>query len=230
MAAQHGLAGRLILITGGVRSGKSDFAERCAARLAAPGHGGVAYVATAQIWDEEMAARVARHRAARPAAWRTIEAPYQLMEGISRALEEGASVVLVDSIDFWVSNRLLREEPVSGDRLDPARVAILETTLLDEVASIVALHQRWGRAYLVLVTLEAGMGVVPPYPLGRAFRDLLGRVNRALAAAADAVYLLVAGLPVDLKRLSVTGAAELPAAPTEENETHESDDHPSSSS
>lgn len=207
MAAQHDPAGRLILITGGVRSGKSDFAERCAAQFAAPHHGGVAYVATAQVWDEELAARVARHRAARPAGWRTIEAPYRLVEGISQALEEGASVVLVDSIDFWVSNRLLREEPVAGDRLDPARLAALETALLDEVAELVALHRRPARAYLILVTLEAGMGVVPPYPLGRAFRDLLGRVNRALAAAADSVYLLVVGLPLEIKQLSATGLA-----------------------
>jgi len=207
MAAQHDPTGRLILITGGVRSGKSDFAERCAAQLATPHHGGVAYVATAQVWDEELAARIARHRAARPAGWRTIEAPYRLVEGISQALEEGASVVLVDSIDFWVSNRLLREEPVAGDRLDPARLAALEAVLLDEVAELVALHRRPARAHLILVTLEAGMGVVPPYPLGRAFRDLLGRVNRALAAAADSVYLLVVGLPLEIKQLSATGLA-----------------------
>jgi adenosylcobinamide kinase/adenosylcobinamide-phosphate guanylyltransferase len=194
--------GELTLITGGVRSGKSAFAERRATRLAEQGSGGaVTYVATARAWDAEMAARIERHRARRPAAWRTVEAPLALAHAVADALDAGAAVVLVDSVDFWVSNRLLEANPVSGTQLHPWATAALERELVAEAETVIARH-RQGTAHLLLVTIEAGMGVVPPHPLGRAFRDLLGRVNTTFAAAADRVYLLVAGLPVDVKRLS----------------------------
>jgi adenosylcobinamide kinase/adenosylcobinamide-phosphate guanylyltransferase len=196
--------GELTLITGGVRSGKSAFAERRAARLAEEGggrSGAVTYVATARAWDAEMAARIERHRARRPAAWRTVEAPLALAHAVADALDAGAAVVLVDSVDFWVSNRLLEANPVSGTQLHPWATAALERELVAEAETVIARH-RQGKAHLLLVTIEAGMGVVPPHPLGRAFRDLLGRVNTTFAAAADRVYLLVAGLPVDVKRLS----------------------------
>ena len=168
------------------------------------------YVATAQVRDAEMAARVARHRAQRPAAWRTVEAPLDLAGAVSAAAAGGARVALVDSLDFWVSNRLLEADPLAGEQLDQARMASLEAALLDEAGRLAACQQAAG-IDLIVVTLEAGMGVVPPYPLGRAFRDLLGRVNAALAAAAASVYLLVAGLPVDVKRLSALTAAEADA-------------------
>lgn len=194
---QEAGAGELVLVTGGVRSGKSAFAERF---VASRGGSGVAYVATARVWDDEMAARVARHRAQRPASWHTVEAPLQLDDGVAQALAR-QRVVLVDSLDFWVSNRLLEANPVDGERLVPAQVEALEAALVGEVALLAQRVRRAG-ACAVLVTLEAGMGVVPPYPLGRAFRDLLGRVNTTVAAQADYVYLMVAGLPVDVKRLA----------------------------
>ncbi|HEU5315219.1 MAG TPA: bifunctional adenosylcobinamide kinase/adenosylcobinamide-phosphate guanylyltransferase [Chloroflexota bacterium] len=193
-----GTLGRLILVTGPVRSGKSRFAERLAAQLANGGE--VAYVATARMWDQEMAARVAAHQASRPAKWRTVEEPAALGDAV-RATQTSAAVVLVESLDMWVSNRLLEGRlDVEGDdtQLDAARLAAVEEGLLAEVAGLCE-----GRgAHLVVVTVEAGWGVVPPYPLGRAFRDVLGRVNAALAERADAVYLLVAGLPVDVKALA----------------------------
>jgi adenosylcobinamide kinase/adenosylcobinamide-phosphate guanylyltransferase len=164
----------------------------------------VTYVATSRIWDDEMAARVQAHRAARPATWRTVEEPERLVEAVASAQAAGARVVLVEALDMWVSNRLMALHPVVGDdqsALDPIRVRELEETLLGEVRAL-AFEQRTSGTHLVVVTVEAGWGVVPPYPLGRAFRDLLGRGNSTLAAAADHVYLMVAGLPVDVKRLS----------------------------
>lgn len=209
----NGEPGRLILITGGVRSGKSPFAERYATTLAgrpAPGRSPLAagegatrvcYVATAEVRDAEMADRVARHQARRPADWRTVEAPRELRRALAQELTSGRAVVLVDSVDSWVSNRLLAADPVAGEQLDPQQMAALEEALLEEATAMAAAQRAAGR-HLILVTLEAGLGVIPPYPLGRAFRDLLGRVNTTLAAAADEVYLLVAGLPVEVKALS----------------------------
>jgi adenosylcobinamide kinase/adenosylcobinamide-phosphate guanylyltransferase len=191
---------QVILITGGVRSGKSAFAERLA-----KGHSGasgsVLYVATSRVWDDEMAARVASHQAQRPPTWRTVEEPLDLAGAVGSAGD--ASALIVESIDSWVGNRLMDANPVHGEHLDRQAVASLEHDLLADARGHVQTHrQRRGARALILVTLEAGMGVVPPYPLGRAFRDLLGRVNSALAAEANRVYLLVAGLPVDVKRLS----------------------------
>jgi len=191
--------GRLVLITGGVRSGKSGFGEQYAARLAPQGE--VCYVATAQARDDEMRERVARHRARRPATWRTVEAPYELAQAVDQAVAGGNAVVLVDSVDSWVANRLMRADPVAGEQLDGQKMDALEETLLAEARDLAA-SQRSSGSEVILVTLEAGMGVVPPYPLGRAFRDLLGRANTTLAAEADEVYLLVAGLPVEIKSLS----------------------------
>jgi adenosylcobinamide kinase/adenosylcobinamide-phosphate guanylyltransferase len=205
------MAGKIALVTGAVRSGKSRFAERLASDLARGGDAGdaadraVTYVATSRIWDAEMATRVAAHRAARPTGWATIEEPLRLATAVRDAFRAKPVVVLVESVDMWVSNRLLETDPIGQDdtsQLDRDRLTELEAALLDEVAQITSEQQRTG-VDLVTVTVEAGWGVVPPYPLGRAFRDLLGRVNSALAAEATAVYLMVAGLPVDVKRLSV---------------------------
>jgi adenosylcobinamide kinase/adenosylcobinamide-phosphate guanylyltransferase len=198
--------GQVTLITGGVRSGKSAFAERLAAdwltQFSVLGSQcSVVYVATSRSWDDEMAERIAQHRARRPSSWQTVEAPLALVEAVAQ--QPATSLVLVESIDAWVSNRLIDADPVVGEQLDRRAAAALEATLIAEARHLVRGHrERPIEAPLVLVTLEAGMGVVPPYPLGRAFRDLLGRVNATLAAEADHVYLLIAGIPVDVKRLS----------------------------
>jgi adenosylcobinamide kinase/adenosylcobinamide-phosphate guanylyltransferase len=199
-------AGQVILITGGVRSGKSAFAERLAAdwlaqHSALSTQHSVLYVATSRVQDDEMAARVARHQALRPRSWQTVEEPLDAANAVAR--QEGAGLVLVESVDAWVSNRLLDTNPVVGELLDRPAIGRLEGTLAGEARDLVRVRRTGGAAApLVLVTLEAGMGVVPPYPLGRAFRDLLGLVNATLAKEADQVYLLVAGIPVDVKRLS----------------------------
>jgi adenosylcobinamide kinase/adenosylcobinamide-phosphate guanylyltransferase len=198
--------GQVILITGGVRSGKSAFAERIAADWLTQftvhsSQSPVVYVATSRVQDGEMAARVARHQALRPMTWQTVEEPLNLAGAVAR--QDTAAFLLVESVDAWVSNRLLDAHPVEGDLLDRHAMSRLEGALAGEARDLVRVRRAQGAAApLVLVTLEAGMGVVPPYPLGRAFRDLLGRVNATLAEAADQVYLLVAGIPVDVKRLS----------------------------
>jgi adenosylcobinamide kinase/adenosylcobinamide-phosphate guanylyltransferase len=194
--------GRLILITGPTRSGKSRCGERLAERLSRDMS--VAYVATAEVRDDEMAARVASHQARRPAGWQTIEEPLRLAQAV-RDAAAAHQVVLVESLDSWVSNRLLQADPVAGPeatQLDRQKVEALECELLAEIDSLLAAR---ARSHLIVVSVEAGWGLVPPYPLGRAFRDLLGRANEAVAAAADEVYLVVAGLAVNLKHLSGLG-------------------------
>ena len=199
--------GRLELVTGGARSGKSSFAEGRALELAASqGAGAVVYVATAVVTDDEMAARIARHRARRPATWRTVEAPEDLGVAIVAATAAGPSAVLVDCLSVWAANRLVAlGEPGTPD--GPAApawwraVEALEETLVAELESALA-AARPHAATLVLVTNEVGFGVVPPTPLGRAYRDLLGRLNQRVAARADAVHLVVAGIGVDLRRLA----------------------------
>jgi len=180
------------MITGGARSGKSRFAENIAARQ----NGQVLYVATAEALDDEMVRRIARHREQRPGTWQTVEAPRDLLGALSG--DPSVSTVLVDCLTVWVANRLL-------DLGDPDELGWAEmvTGLEDDLVEEIERMFRWAREApwtLILVTNEVGWDVVPPYPLGRAFRDLLGRLNQAVAEAADGVFAVVAGLPVELKR------------------------------
>ncbi len=199
-----GPTGKLVLLLGGARSGKSSLAERMAERLA---DGGVVlFVATAEPGDEEMRQRIAMHRARRPDSWRTIEEPRALGPAIAQDLGD-ARVVLIDCVTLWVTNLMLAG---AGDSDDvPPEV---EAATMAEVDRLLAAY-RAGAATFLLVSNEVGLGLVPPNPLGRAYRDLLGRVNQRLAAAADEVYLLVAGLPVELKALSRAFGPDRPSPP-----------------
>jgi adenosylcobinamide kinase / adenosylcobinamide-phosphate guanylyltransferase len=204
--------GRLELVTGGARSGKSAFAEVRAEELARErGTLDVTYVATALPIDEEMVARIAHHRTRRPATWRTVEAPVELAQAVIPALGS-PGVVLVDCLAVWASNRLFAAgDPESADAPAPAAwwagVDRLEDDLLAELETVVA-GAAAAPADLLLVTNEVGLGLVPPSPVGRAYRDLLGRLNQRAAVRADAVHLLVAGIPVDLRRLSSPAPGE----------------------
>jgi adenosylcobinamide kinase/adenosylcobinamide-phosphate guanylyltransferase len=164
-----------ILVLGGARSGKSSWAEELAGR-GRP----VTYVATSPVTDAEMAERIARHRADRPPLWTTIEEEFAPMSRLTGAEE----VVLLDCVSLLVTNHLLRSEVGAEESVRLALSRLL---------------QHPGR--LILVSNEVGMGVVPPYPLGRLFRDVLGRTNQFLAAACDRVYVCWAGIPVEVKGL-----------------------------
>jgi adenosylcobinamide kinase/adenosylcobinamide-phosphate guanylyltransferase len=180
------MAKRLILLLGGARSGKSAFAENWAAA-----HGErVLFVATAEALDEEMRERIARHRDQRAAHWRTLEAPVQVGAAIKR-LDSGPDVVVIDCITLLASNVLLRlpeEVPEAG----------YSAALMNEINEMLEVYAESNATWLI-VSNEVGMGLVPPYRLGRLFRDGLGRANQRLAGAADEVLLLVAGLPWHLK-------------------------------
>ncbi len=193
------MAPMLSLALGGVRSGKSEFAEGLAAETGGP----VLYVATGMAIDPEMEERIRRHRQARPEHWTTLEEPVRLAERLREALsppnplsQRGASggfspsVVLLDSLDVWVANVMEQRGEAAKAEVEAYALSCLANTLD-------VLHESGVSA--VLVSSEVGLSLVPPNPLGRRFQDLLGLVNQKAAAAADRVYLVVAGIPLGVK-------------------------------
>jgi adenosylcobinamide kinase / adenosylcobinamide-phosphate guanylyltransferase len=193
---------RLILILGGARSGKSVFAER----LAVSSGRTVAFIATATAGDDEMRARIARHRASRPREWHTIEEPLDLARAVRQAYKL-ADVLLLDCVTLWLGNMVSQEpgQRESGDKgIEELRITsnLFDELSLKQVEALLAVVQSAEpNKTLIVVSNEVGLGVVPAYPLGRVYRDTLGYVNQRLAQAADRVYLMVAGLAVDIKRL-----------------------------
>src|SRR5262245_31773175 len=182
--------GRLLLVLAGARSGKSRYAQRLAQEL---GGDHVRCVATADAWDGDMAQRIARYRQDRPTTSRTLETPRQGGPAIAPHLHD-TTVVLVDCLTLLVSNTLLQ----CGASPDPSAA---EAAVQEEVAVLVQTCQTTA-ATCIVVSNEVGLGLVPDNPLGRLYRDLLGKANQALAAQAEAVYFMVAGLPVDVKALA----------------------------
>ncbi len=168
----------LVFLTGGARSGKSALAVRLASEQSAP----VVFLATAQPGDEEMEARIERHRRERPGPWRTIEEPLRLREAIEGV--DGGHCLIVDCLTLWTANAL--------DRLGAEEAEARAAAAADAASARPGLT--------VAVTNEVGLGLVPDNPLGRSYRDLLGQVNAIWAAAADRAFLLVAGRALDLKR------------------------------
>jgi adenosylcobinamide kinase/adenosylcobinamide-phosphate guanylyltransferase len=187
-------APQLILILGGARSGKSTFAEQLAQRSGRS----VAFVATATISDDDMRLRIERHRAARPADWQTIEEPLDLARAVQQAASQ-ADVILLDCITLWVSNWLFTLENI--DDASTVTSPYYEGALTEIDKLLITLNTLDAQKTLIVVTNEVGLGIVPSYTLGRIYRDVLGLVNQRLASVADRVYLMVAGLSVDIKRL-----------------------------
>jgi adenosylcobinamide kinase/adenosylcobinamide-phosphate guanylyltransferase len=186
------MAKELVLILGGARSGKSSHAQSLALELAGPR---VLYLATAEGRDDEMRARIAAHRADRPAGWRTLEAP--LLSGLpcGPAVED-AQVVLLDCMTLLATNAIFAG--AGGEGSGEPSAAEAEAAVAREVEALLKAYRASGASWIV-VSNEVGMGLVPPYPLGRSYRDALGRANQAVAAAADRVILMVAGLPLKVK-------------------------------
>ncbi len=181
---------RLTLILGGARSGKSTYALQLARA-----HGGrVLFVATATAGDAEMAARIARHQAERPPSWETRELPQSVGQALL-ADPPQADVLLLDDLTLLVSNVLLAalDDPTATDAQRQA-----EAMVRAEIDALRRAQQTLPLAWIV-VSNEVGLGLVPPTPVGRLYRDVLGRANQQLAAAADTVVLMVAGLPLFLK-------------------------------
>jgi adenosylcobinamide kinase/adenosylcobinamide-phosphate guanylyltransferase len=197
-------AQRIVLVTGGARSGKSTFAEECARQSEKR----VVYVATAAVADAEMGRRIAEHRRRRPPAWETVEEPLNLDLAL-RQNDAPNRLFVVDCLTILLSNHLLARTGLEGERLASPEQRILnpdprltEDQVLDEILEYV---QRVAsiipklRADLILVTNEVGLGLVPDNPLGRLFRDLAGKANQVFAALAGEVYFVVSGIPLRVK-------------------------------
>jgi adenosylcobinamide kinase/adenosylcobinamide-phosphate guanylyltransferase len=181
----------LILITGGARAGKSTFAVQLAQKLG--GDREVCYLATAEPGDDEMRARIAAHRAARPAGWHTLEVP-RGVGAVLRGLTPPArpSVVLLDCLTMLVSNVLLAQ-PDGATAVEDAWPAVEA-----EVNDLLSFAAQPGVTTIV-VTNEVGLGIVPAHRVARVYRDLLGQANQRMASASAFVYLLVSGIPLEIK-------------------------------
>jgi adenosylcobinamide kinase/adenosylcobinamide-phosphate guanylyltransferase len=179
------LSTKVTLVLGGARSGKSDYAEKLAAQLGQR----VLYIATAEAGDEEMAARIAAHRRSRPVDWPTLEAPRELGPALA-SVSDPPEVLLLDCLTLLVSNAIMALE----SKPQPA----IEGMVMAEIEALLAAQTRW-QVPLIVVSSEVGLGLVPTYALGRLYRDVLGRANQHLAALADRVLFMVAGLPMVVK-------------------------------
>lgn len=180
---------KIILVTGGARSGKSSFAEEYTARLGKK----IAYIATAQIYDSEMSLRVRLHKERRPADWQTYEAPFNAAAAIREASKRH-DTILFDCLTVYLSNQLLNA--VGGS---------IEERYLEIMADIdqLLMAAQEVSANIIFVTNEVGAGIVPENALAREYRDLAGKINQRIAKAAEEVYLVVSGIAVDIKKLAV---------------------------
>jgi len=172
----------LVLILGGVRSGKSRYAQQLASEVGSR----VLFLATAEGGDDEMKRRIARHKLSRPESWRTIEEQIDIA-GALRRNSAHADAVIIDCLTVWLSNTLMHNDKLSEKEM---------TTGIDRLIDA----YEHGEATYIIVSGEVGMGIVPENPLGRIFRDYLGLANQRLAGVADRVVLMVAGIPVDVKK------------------------------
>ena len=181
---------KLVLVLGGARSGKSEFAEKYVL------HAGnlCGYVATAEILDDEMAERVKLHRARREKRWITFEAPYQAEQVFPEAAQR-TDAILFDDITIYLSNMLYGKNAPQGTTLEKAAVIRKQTQALLDAA------RACGRT-VVFVSNEVGNGIVPDNAMAREYRDISGWVNQQIGEAADQVFYVVAGQAVDIKRLA----------------------------
>lgn len=185
------MPGKLVLVTGGARSGKSEFAEKYVLHYGAR----CAYIATAEILDDEMAERVRLHQARRPQTrWINFEAPYNAYEVMQEAAQQ-ADTVLFDCLTLYMSNLLYGKNAPEGTTEQKAQA------VKAEIGKLLAAARQSGKT-VVFVTNEVGAGIVPENAMAREYRDIAGWVNQQVAEVADSVFYCVAGQAVDMKKLA----------------------------
>ncbi|MFC2691695.1 MAG: bifunctional adenosylcobinamide kinase/adenosylcobinamide-phosphate guanylyltransferase [Veillonella parvula] len=185
---------QIILCSGGARSGKSEFAER----LALATKGQKAYVATGQAFDEEMVDRIKKHQERRGKIWNNFEVPLHLADEWEN-ISQSADVILIDCLTMFTTNHIMAYGSIRGQE-DANR---LEQTILSELDILLDSIQSCEGKTVIFVTNEIGLGIVPDNKLARYFRDIAGRVNRAVASVADKLYLTISGVTIELKSQEV---------------------------
>jgi adenosylcobinamide kinase/adenosylcobinamide-phosphate guanylyltransferase len=178
--------GSITLITGGARSGKSSYALRLAEETERP----VTFLATAQALDDEMSVRIQKHRAERPAHWETLEVPFGIASYVGRIQSD---VVILDCITLLVTNLMMQFVKEDLVEEEPYLHAVQ-----NEINQLAAILQESNRDWFI-VSNEVGLGLVPPYQMGRVYRDALGWANQQLARIADKVIFMVSGIPMFVK-------------------------------
>ena len=185
---------QIILCSGGARSGKSEFAERLALATA----GRKAYVATGQAFDEEMIDRIKKHQERRGEIWNNFEVPLHLAKEWQN-ISQTADVILIDCLTMFTTNHMMAHGSIQGQQ-DANQ---LEASVLTELESLLASIKSCEDKTVIFVANEIGLGIVPDNKLARYFRDIAGRVNRTVAAAADKLYLTISGVTIELKSQEV---------------------------
>jgi adenosylcobinamide kinase/adenosylcobinamide-phosphate guanylyltransferase len=175
---------KITFVIGGARSGKSSFALNQASKVEGP----KVYIATAEALDEEMKARIEKHRVERGSEWDTYEEPIRLPD-VLKNLTGRYSVAVLDCLTIWLSNLLVRSQIASPDR----------QAVNEAVMDLIDVLKGDGKLNLFIVSNEVGMGIVPENSLARLFRDLAGDLNQKVASVADEVYLVTAGIPIRIK-------------------------------
>jgi adenosylcobinamide kinase/adenosylcobinamide-phosphate guanylyltransferase len=174
----------LVLVLGGARSGKSSFAQQLAARSDSK----VLFLATAEASDDEMVKRIAKHKQSRPAAWVTIEEPLRMASTLMKE-NQSYDLAIVDCLTVWLGNMMFHNTDVSEEKI------------MQEVSAVLRSYKNGSCSY-ILISGELGLGVVPENPMGRLFRDIHGRMNQEIAQEADKVFLMIAGIPLEIKGIS----------------------------
>ena len=179
--------GKLIFILGGARSGKSAYAQELAKHCGIP----VTFIATAQAGDDEMSARITKHRADRPAEWTTLEIQQNIAANLGTHPTQ-TGLYLLDCMTFLVANILFQY--TEGEVCNELKATDAVSAEVEELLA----HIHSNKADWIIISNEVGLGLVPPYPLGRIYRDLLGMANQRIAAEADEAYMLMAGIPMPI--------------------------------
>jgi adenosylcobinamide kinase/adenosylcobinamide-phosphate guanylyltransferase len=198
------IMGRIYFLVGGARSGKSEYSENLASSLSEK----VAYLATAEIIDEEMQKRIELHKMRRPAGWQTFEFKESNISiddfnpVLKSALSQQVEVILIDCITNLLFRLVYKHRVEDLEIIDNAFERKIEAEVMEFfelfLSQLIKVRDEHS-LNVIIVSNEVGLGLVPPYPLGRVFRDLLGLVNKKIASASDEVYFFVAGLKMQMK-------------------------------
>jgi adenosylcobinamide kinase / adenosylcobinamide-phosphate guanylyltransferase len=184
--------GKIVLITGGARSGKSTYAEELAKSFGQK----VMYIATSIAFDDEMKDRIKKHKDRRPSSWNTYEG-YRDLKLVYKT-KETFEVILLDCITVMISNLIYDYIGEEVDNLKEEDINEIEKSIMMELSNFID-EAALNRQTVIIVTNELGCGIVPEYKLGRIFRDIAGRANQYIASRAEEVYLTVCGIPMKIK-------------------------------